>query len=117
MKKTHQYVSDTQPNQKRKPALTPEARENQLISLSFDLVEKRLKDGSATAQEVVHFLKLGTAKEILEKEKLEKENMLIKAKIDALESAKHSEELYLNALNAMKAYSGSLSSQDDEEEL
>ncbi len=92
---------------KRRPATTAEARENQLISLAYDLVEQRLLDGTATSQETVHFLKLGSTKERIEKEILERQKDLITAKTEALQSAKHVEELYVNALNAMKKYSGS----------
>lgn len=91
---------------RRAPATTPEARESQLISLAFDLVEKRMEKGTATSQEVTHFLKLGSSKERLELEKLQKENELLKARTDAIQSAKKVEELYLNALNAMRSYSG-----------
>lgn len=116
MKKTHQEQSDTQPIHKKKPALTPEARENQCIAMAYNLVEKRLQNGTATAQEVVHFLKLGTAAAQLEKEKLKNENQLIQAKVDALQSSKHSELLYEEAIAAMKAYSGHALSSSDEEE-
>lgn len=91
---------------KMKPAATPEARENQLISMAYDVVEQRLLDGSASAQETVHFLKLGSTKARAELEKLKKENALISAKTEALDSAKRVEELYANALKAMQTYSG-----------
>lgn len=89
-----------------RPALSPEARENQLISLAVDLAERQLLEGTASAQVITHYLKLGTAKEKLEQEKLKKENELLKAKTEAIESSKRVEELYANALNAMRAYSG-----------
>lgn len=91
---------------KRRPALSPEARENQLISLAYDLAEERLSDKTASSQEVTHFLKLGSTKAQLEKEKLKQENALLSAKTESLESAKRVEELYDKALKAMKAYSG-----------
>jgi len=91
---------------KIRPAITPEARENQLISLAIDLVEQRLIDGTASSQETTHFLKLGSSKAMLEKEKLAKENELLKAKTEALESAKEVEKLYKEALKAMREYSG-----------
>lgn len=91
----------------RPPALTPEGRENQLISLAIDLAERQLAEGTASSQVITHYLKLGSTKERLEKEKLEKENELLKAKTEALQSAKHVEELYSNALDAMRKYSGS----------
>lgn len=93
-------------NSKRRPALSPEARENQLISLAYDLAEERLSDKTASSQEVTHFLKLGSSKAQLEKEKLKQENALLSAKTESLESAKRVEELYESALKAMKSYSG-----------
>ena len=89
-----------------RPALTPEARENQLISLAVDLVEKRLREGTASSQETTHFLKLASTKARLEKEILEKQKDLITAKTETLKSQKKVEELYTNALNAMRNYSG-----------
>lgn len=90
----------------RRPALTPEARENQLIELAVDLVEQRLRDGTATSQETTHFLKMATSKYRLENQKLEKDLALTEAKTEALQSAKRIEELYSNALKAMQNYSG-----------
>ena len=91
---------------KIRPALTPEARENQMISLAVDLAEKQLMEGTASSQVITHYLKLGSTKERLEKEKLEEENKLLKAKTEALQSAKRVEELYADAISAMKRYSG-----------
>lgn len=93
-----------------RPALTPEARENQLVSLAIDLAEKQLREGTASSQVITHYLKLGSSKEKLEKEILSKQKELITAKTEALQSAKRVEELYANALEAMKGYSGA----DDE---
>lgn len=93
-------------SRKIRPALTPEARENQMISLAVDLAEKQLMEGTASSQVITHYLKLGSTKERLEKEKLEEENKLLKAKTEALQSAKRVEELYADAISAMKRYSG-----------
>ena len=98
--------SSSEPARKMRPALTPEARENQMISLAVDLAEKQLMEGTASAQVITHYLKLGATTARLEKEKLERENELLRAKTEALESAKHVEELYTNAINAMRNYSG-----------
>ena len=106
--------SKSEPSRKSiRPALTPEARENQMISLAIDLVEKRLLDGSASSQETTHFLKLGSMKNRLEMEKLQEENRLLKARTEALQSAKRVEELYSEAIKAMRRYSGQ-GSDDDE---
>lgn len=98
---------------KKAPAKTDESRENQLISMAVDLAEKQILEGTASSQVICHFLKLGTTKERLEKEKLKSENDLLKAKVENLKSQKTTEELYKNALAAMKSYSG-LESSDDE---
>ena len=99
--------SKSEPSKKSiRPALTPEARENQMISLAIDLVEKRLLDGSASSQETTHFLKLATTKAKLEKEILEKQKELLAAKTESLKSAKRVEELYSKALKAMQNYQG-----------
>ena len=95
-----------------RPALTPEARENQMISLAEALAEKQLLEGTASSQVITHYLKLGTSKERLEKEKLEKETALLRAKVEAIKSQQRSEELYSRVISAMKKYGG-----EDNEEL
>ena len=94
--------------QMQTPALTLEARENQMIALAVDLAEKQLAEGTASAQVITHYLKLGSTRERLEREELRKENELLQAKREALESAKRIEELYSNALEAMRSYSGTV---------
>jgi hypothetical protein len=101
-----------QPKKKLRPATTPEARENQLIALAVDLAEKQLMDGTASSQVITHYLKLGTQKEQLEREILKSKKELMQAQTETLQSAKKVEELYSNALKAMKHYSG----QDNEDE-
>lgn len=90
----------------RRPAISPEARENQLISYAYDLVEQRLIDGTASSQETTHFLKLGTEKARLEKEILERQKDLITAKTEALRSEERIEKLMTEAINAMRGYQG-----------
>ena len=107
-------TSNSKSTRKIRPALTPEARENQLISLAVDLVEQRLLDGTASSQETTHFLKLGSTKARLEKEKLEEENKLLRAKTENLESQKRVEELYSEALKAMRDYAGYGSEEQDD---
>ena len=91
---------------RQRPAIDPEARENQMISLAMDLAEQQLIDGTASSQVITHYLKLGATKERIEKEKLELELELIKAKTENLQSAKKVEELYKEALEAMRTYGG-----------
>ena len=89
-----------------RPALTPEARENQMISLAVDLAEKQLRDGTASSQVITHYLKLGSTRERIEKEILEKQKDLLDAKTKSYQSSEEMKELYMSALEAMKRYSG-----------
>lgn len=89
-----------------RPATTPEGRENQLISLAVDLAERQIRDGTASAQVVSHYLKLGSTREKLEQERLKRENLLLEAKVEQLASAERTEELYKQAIVAMRQYSG-----------
>ena len=99
-------ASSSEAPRKRRPALSPEARESQLVSYAIDLAERQLLEGTASSQVITHYLKLGTTKEKLEREKLERENELLRAKADALQSAQRVEELYADAIKAMATYSG-----------
>ena len=99
-------MNNKQPERDIRPALTPEARENQLISLAVDLAQKQLMEGTASSQVITHYLKLGSTKERIEKEILEKQKDLISAKTDMIKSAKNMESLYKEAIEAMQKYSG-----------
>ena len=88
------------------PATTLEGREDQLIAAAMDLVEQRIHEGSASAQETVHFLRLGSVRNQLEQEKLRGDNSLLQARIKELESRKSGEGLYAKALEAFRGYSG-----------
>ena len=108
--------SESKSERKIRPALTPEARENQMIALAVDLAEKQLLEGTASSQVITHYLKLGTTKEKLEREILEKQKALIEAKTENLQSAKRIEELYKNALDAMKNYSGHMTDSEEDKD-
>lgn len=94
----------TENTRKTRPALTPEAREKQLINLAIDAAEQQLLDGTASPSVITHFLKLASSKEKLEKELLEKQVELAAAKTEAIKSAERIEELYSEALKAMRDY-------------
>ena len=94
-------VNESSTKSSMRPALTPEARENQLIYLATNLAEQQLRDGTASSQVITHYLKLGSSKE-----KIEKQKELISAKTESLQSSKRIEELYANAIKAMQKYSG-----------
>lgn len=97
-----------------RPALTPENAENQCISLAMDLVRQRLIDGTASSQETTHFLKLGSMKARVELEKLEADRDLAVAKKEQLQSQKKMEEMYAEAIKAMRGYSGQDDDYDEE---
>lgn len=109
--------SDSAAPQSLPPALTPEAQENRMISLATRLAEQKMLDGTASSQLIVHYLKLGSSKERLEKEIMEKQKELISAKTDALQTAKRVEELYDKAIKAMRVYSGQEDSEYDEADV
>jgi len=98
-----------------RPATTLKGREDQLIALAVDVAEDQLRRGTASAQVITHYLKLGTTREQLEQERLTRENALLTAKVESLASAKRVEELYANALKAMRVYSGNADDDADPE--
>ena len=98
-----------------RPAMSPEARENQMIAYAVDLAEKQLREGTASSQVITHYLKLGSSKERLEREKLERENELLRAKAENLQSAQRSEEVYKKALQVMRTYSGQQTDEEDDD--
>lgn len=105
MKKVKASTSSSS-QKKSRPALTPEARENQMIALAVDLAEQQLRDGTASSQVITHFLKLATRREQIEREIMEKQKELISAKTENIKSTKRFAELYEDAIKAMKNYGG-----------
>lgn len=88
------------------PASTQEGREIEVAALAYNLAEKQIREGTASAQVLTYFLKLGSQRERLERDILIEQRKLVKAKTDSIESAQRSEELYTNAIAAMRLYSG-----------
>lgn len=101
---------------KGRPAITPEARENQMIALAMDLVEQRLRDGTASSQETTHFLKLATNESRLKIKQMEEQNKLISAKTESIHAEKERENLFKEAIAAMKRYSGHGGEPDEPED-
>lgn len=99
----------------RRPATTLEGREGQMVSLAVDLAEKQLANGTASAQVISHYLKLGSTRELLEQQRLARENELLLAKVENLASGKRVEELYQSALNAMRTYAGQEPVEDEDD--
>lgn len=106
--------TSTNQNYKPKPATTPEARLNQLVAKAYDLVERRLDEGTATSQETTTLMKYGSPRAELEKQKMQAEIDALRAKIEVMESAKRSEELYAKAIKAFAAYNGHPEEFDEE---
>jgi hypothetical protein len=100
--------TEPKPQKKRgRPAKTLEARENQLIALAMDVAEEQMRNGTASSQIITEFIRRGSSKDQLEKERLRHEVTMIEAKVEAIKSTKTTEELYGKALDAMRAYTGS----------
>ena len=111
-------TSNKQPSNSKRtppPATTLEAREAQMIALAFDQAELELRNKTASSQVVSHYLKLGTMRAQAELEALKENNKLIVAKTEALQSTKRIEELYKEALGAMKSYSGATPGGEDDD--
>lgn len=109
-------VSDPEDKKTRRPpGSTLQARENQLIAKAVDLAERQLEDGSASAQVISHYLKLGSSREKLEQLRLQMETELLAAKAENLASARRTEELMGEALKAFRTYSGQESEQDEDD--
>lgn len=90
----------------RRPATTPEGEEGQMVNYAIELAEKQLREGTASAQVISHYLKLGSTRERLEQDRLRSENELLRAKVEAMARGERIEELYGEALAAMKSYAG-----------
>lgn len=99
-------VDDGQIIRRDKPILDPVAREKQMVGLAVDLAEKQLRDGTASSSVITHYLKIGSTREYLEREILEKQSRMLSAKAESIESGQRSEELYTEAIDAMRRYSG-----------
>lgn len=100
------HDQDEAPMPPRRRATTPDLREQQLIAASYDLTERRIREGTASAQEVTLFLKLGSSRERLEQEKIRHENELLQVKREAIAQQAKTEELFAEAIRAMRSYQG-----------
>ena len=100
---------------RRPPAITPQDREDQLYGLAYDLAEKQMMAGTASSQVITHFLQRGSTREKLEVEKLRNENELLRKKAESLQSLKNIEELYRDAIKAMRVYGGQSGGEEEYE--
>lgn len=104
MAKAREKSTDPPIKRRIRPSSNSEVRETQLVALAIDRVEQRLLDGTATSQEIIHYLRLGSQKEKLEMEKLRHENELLKAKTEAIKAEKESAKMFAEAIAAMSSY-------------
>lgn len=111
MKKENESVSEVCNNHR---ATTMEGREMELVNLAYDAVEERIKNGSASSQELIHFLKLGSSSERLSQEKMESDMDLQRAKIEQIQSSQQMESIIQNAIDAMKGYSYNSNSEEED---
>lgn len=114
--KRNSASEDPMPQRRSRPATTLDAREQQLVAKAVDLAEKQIEDGTASAQVITHFLRLGTTRERLEQEKLRRENLLLEGRTEQLASQGRIEELYKSALNSMRDYGGHDPLPDDDDD-
>jgi hypothetical protein len=91
---------------RRRPATSPEERELELSAAAYDLAEDQIRSGTASSQVITHFLKMGSSRERLEQERMRHEVELMEVKKEQLEGQKRIETLYVDALEAMRGYSG-----------
>jgi len=104
---------EPEPKKSRRPATTPSGRENQLTSLAYDLAEQQLISGTASAQVISHFLKMGSTREVLEQQRIQHENELLRVKAESISKAEDMEKLYRGALDAMRSYRSNDTSEDE----
>lgn len=111
-------ANEVNKSSRRKPRTdtSPQSRENEMIALAMDRVEERMRNGQASSAEYVHFLRLGTERAKLEREKLEYENKLIAAKTESIQQQGELKELFENAINAIHRYQGNPIDEDDDYE-
>lgn len=100
------------PRRRSPPARTPEERENELTNLAVNVAEEQLIARTASSQVITHFLKLATVREQLEREKLQRENALLTAKAEALATQGRIEEMYKDAIHAIRKYQGHAEEED-----
>lgn len=114
-RKIEHSISDERPCELAPPVITPEAREARMIALAYDVSEMRLRQNTASSAEVCHWLKMGSIRNQIELENLRMQNNLAEAKIKQIEDQAHMEEIYANAIEAMKSYQSSANAVNDDD--
>lgn len=104
MPKASQIVTPTTPA--FDPARSDDERERQMINLSYDLAEARMRSGIATSAEICHFLKLGSTRAKYEQEELQENIKLLKAKTDDISEGKRAVAQFDELMKVLKQYGG-----------
>ena len=95
-----------EPDPEPMPARTEEEEEKRACGYAMDLAIKWMREGTAPAQVVTHFLKIGSLREQAELEKTRREIELLKAKKKAIESAEEQDKKYQEVIKAISSYAG-----------
>lgn len=109
--------SETTARKPRRSSTTPQARESKMISLAERLAERQLEDGTASAQVITHYLKLGSSREQIEKKRLEAEVKLQEAKVEQIANGSKMEQLLVHAIKAFRGYQGNFDEPEEEEDF
>lgn len=88
------------------PPRSEEEEEKLAGGLAMDLAIKWMREGTAPAQVVTHFLKINSLKEQAELEKTRREIELLKAKKKAIELAEEQDKKYEEVIKAISSYAG-----------
>ena len=108
-----QFSSVDLDDQPLRPSLTPESRENQVIAAAYDLAEKQIRDGMASATVITHFLNLASKRTQLEQKYLEERTRLATAKTEEIDRNKDQDELFARAIRAIRTYRGTPEEEDE----
>lgn len=109
-------LDETPKPSRRRPATTPEAREQQMVALAFDVAQRQMEEGTVSSQVLTHWLKLGSEREKLERQKLKLEAEHLQMKSEQIASGARMEELYADAISAFHEYSGKTPDGNDDED-
>mgnify|MGYP003595296460 CR=1 FL=1 len=89
-----------------RPKFSEEAEEQQLMALAMQRAKEQLQNGTASSQLICQVLKNGSMQAKLERKILEVQHENIVAKTEMIKAVQRNEELFKNALSAIKTYSG-----------
>lgn len=89
---------------KTTPPLSDKDHEAKLISLTLQMAEQQLIDGTASSQVMTHFLRLGSIRSKVELEKLRLENNLLTEKIQSEKMGQQLKEMFQDVMESLRDY-------------